>query len=426
MRIASRVSVRVPIWLTLTRIELPTPASMPAAQALGVGDEEVVADQLARASPRRLGEQLPAVPVLLVHAVLDRDDRVAASRRRPSRRPSPPARACGPRARARRRRRSKTSLVAGSRAMKTSRAGLVAGRLDPRPAPPAAPPRSTRGRARSRPRRRPRSRARCAARRLLQRVEDLGARSAGTREKLGAPAGTTMNSWKSTELSAWAPPLSTFIIGTGSTRRLAAAVELGEVAVERLRRRRPRRPCAAASETPRIALAPSRALVRGAVELDHRLVERALLGGAGAGQRLGDLAVDVGDRPRDALAGPGVAAVAQLDRLELAGRGAGGHRGAAARAGLERDLDLDRRVAARVEDLARVDGGDGAHGRASLLTAMAKRVRARRSFAGRAALSCGASAAPGGRLRAAPQPVLRPFLRGLRAAGAAAAVRPAV
>ena len=27
-----------------------------------------------------------------------------------------------------------------------------------------------------------------------------------------------MNSWKSTELSAWAPPLSTFIIGTGSTR----------------------------------------------------------------------------------------------------------------------------------------------------------------------------------------------------------------
>ena len=26
-----------------------------------------------------------------------------------------------------------------------------------------------------------------------------------------------MNSWKSTELSAWAPPLSTFIIGTGSS-----------------------------------------------------------------------------------------------------------------------------------------------------------------------------------------------------------------
>ena len=36
-------------------------------------------------------------------------------------------------------------------------------------------------------------------------------------ENVGAPAGTTMNSWKSTLLSAWAPPLRTFIIGTGST-----------------------------------------------------------------------------------------------------------------------------------------------------------------------------------------------------------------
>ena len=29
------------------------------------------------------------------------------------------------------------------------------------------------------------------------------------------PTGTIMNSWKSTLLSAWAPPLSTFIIGIG-------------------------------------------------------------------------------------------------------------------------------------------------------------------------------------------------------------------
>ncbi len=33
--------------------------------------------------------------------------------------------------------------------------------------------------------------------------------------KDGAPAGMTMNSWVSTELSAWAPPFSMFIIGTG-------------------------------------------------------------------------------------------------------------------------------------------------------------------------------------------------------------------
>ena len=43
------------------------------------------------------------------------------------------------------------------------------------------------------------------------------------------------------------------------------------------------------------------------------------------GDRLRDLAVDVLDRLRDALAAPGVAAVAQLGRLELAGRRAGRH-----------------------------------------------------------------------------------------------------
>ena len=63
----------------------------------------------------------------------------------------------------------------------------------------------------------------------------------------------TMNSWKSTLLSACAPPLRMFIIGTGSSVRRGAA----EVAIQRqaLLRRRPRaRP---RSETPRIALAPS-------------------------------------------------------------------------------------------------------------------------------------------------------------------------
>ena len=39
--------------------------------------------------------------------------------------------------------------------------------------------------------------------------------------KLAAPTGITMNSWKSTLLSACAPPLRTFIIGTGSTWALA-------------------------------------------------------------------------------------------------------------------------------------------------------------------------------------------------------------
>ncbi len=65
-----------------------------------------------------------------------------------------------------------------------------------------------------------------------------------------------MNSWKSTLLSAWAPPLRTFIIGTGRTcaasppRYFHSGRPSSTAAA-----------CAAASETPRMALAPSRDLL---------------------------------------------------------------------------------------------------------------------------------------------------------------------
>ena len=62
-----------------------------------------------------------------------------------------------------------------------------------------------------------------------------------------------------------------------------------------------------------------------------------------------------------ALAAVALAAVAQFDRLERTGRGAAGHRGARERAVVERDLDLDGGVAARVEDLAGADGLDACH-----------------------------------------------------------------
>jgi hypothetical protein len=57
------------------RIALPTPLD-PLAEALGVGDEEVVADELDPIADR-VGELLPAVPVVLVERVLDGADRVA-------------------------------------------------------------------------------------------------------------------------------------------------------------------------------------------------------------------------------------------------------------------------------------------------------------------------------------------------------------
>ncbi len=86
-----------------------------------------------------------------------------------------------------------------------------------------------------------------------------------------------------------------------------------------------------------------------------------------AGDRLGDLAVDVADGLRDALAAVGVAAVAQLGGLELARRGARGDRGAPVGAGAQLDLHLDGGVAAGVKDLACVDRFDLAHSRRATL-----------------------------------------------------------
>jgi hypothetical protein len=62
---ASRVSVSVPIWLTLTRIELAMPFGDPVGEtALGIGDEQVVADQLhlLRPAPRSAFSSRPSHP----------------------------------------------------------------------------------------------------------------------------------------------------------------------------------------------------------------------------------------------------------------------------------------------------------------------------------------------------------------------------
>ena len=62
-----------------------------------------------------------------------------------------------------------------------------------------------------------------------------------------------------------------------------------------------------------------------------------------------------------ALAAVAVAAVAQLDGLVLARRRARRDDGPPLRARLQHDLDLDGRVAARVEDLSSLDHVDAAH-----------------------------------------------------------------
>src|SRR5581483_10234852 len=90
-------------------------------------------------------------------------------------------------------------------------------------------------------------------------------------------------------------------------------------------------------------------------------VEPLLVGRVVPANGVGDLAADVRDRARDALPTVLGPAVAQLDRLVHARRGAGGDGGAAERARLEAYVDLDGRVAARVEDLAGADIGDRCH-----------------------------------------------------------------
>ena len=69
---------------------------------------------------------------------------------------------------------------------------------------------------------------------------------------------------------------------------------------------------------------------------------------------------DVRDRRQDALAAVAcLVAVPKLDGLVDARRGAGRDRGPAQRAVLGDDVDLDGRVAPRVEDLPGIDPGDG-------------------------------------------------------------------
>ena len=101
--------------------------------------------------------------------------------------------------------------------------------------------------------------------------------------------------------------------------------------------------------------------IRGAVEIAQELVEPALVGGVEARQALSDLAIDGRDRLSHALAAVARPAVSELMRLVRAGRGAGGHRGAAMLAALQDHVDLHRRVATAIENFPAENGGDGGH-----------------------------------------------------------------
>jgi len=112
---------------------------------------------------------------------------------------------------------------------------------------------------------------------------------------------------------------------------------------------------ATASETPR-------RLARRTVEVHQGLVDQSLVVGGQADHRRGDRVEHPLDRLLHTLAAVARAAVAQLDGLVLAGGGPGGDRRACRGSVDQGDLDLDGRIAARIEDLAGGDLFDDGHG----------------------------------------------------------------
>jgi hypothetical protein len=95
-------------------------------------------------------------------------------------------------------------------------------------------------------------------------------------------------------------------------------------------------------------------LVRGTIEVDHRLIDAELVERVEALDLVEDRGVDVLDCLGHALAEILLAAVAQLHGLMRAGGSARGHGGAAKAAIIEHHIDFDGRIAAAVIDLAAV------------------------------------------------------------------------
>ncbi len=139
-------------------------------------------------------------------------------------------------------------------------------------------------------------------------------------------------------------------------------VRTADVAEQR-QRRRVRRGLGHGERNAEDGVGAEPGLVRGAVKVQQRLVDQPLVVGAQPDDRGSDLVEHGLHRLVDALAAVTRAAVAQLHRLVFTGGRARRHRGAGERAVRQGHLDLDRRVAAGIEDLAGSDLLDDGHWR---------------------------------------------------------------
>ena len=165
-----------------------------------------------------------------------------------------------------------------------------------------------------------------------------------------------MNSWKSTVLSAWAPPLRTFIMRHRQcapapaqvlVERQAGCLGCGTGHSQRDRRGWRSRPSS---------------LVVGAVGFEQGPIDAGLVAGVEPFHRVGKRAVDMLDRLSHAFAQvPRGLCVAELQRLTRPGRRTGRNNGPAHHSRREDDLSLDGGVAARIQDFTSDDIIDVEH-----------------------------------------------------------------
>mmetsp|Transcript_35776 Transcript_35776/g.82841 ORF Transcript_35776/g.82841 Transcript_35776/m.82841 type:complete len:509 (-) Transcript_35776:20-1546(-) len=106
------------------------------------------------------------------------------------------------------------------------------------------------------------------------------------------------------------------------------------------------------------------ALVRGAIEIDHEVVNALLVTRILADKSRGDGVVHVPNSAKDTLTHVTGATVAKLSSLIDASRGTRRARGSEHTIG-SGHINLNGRVTTRVNDLTPVDGGDGGHGAAA-------------------------------------------------------------
>ncbi len=322
-------------------------------QARGVGDEQIVAHELHLAA-ERLGQRLPAVPVVLGHAVLDGQDGETLHQAlvelyeagRIERLPLAFHDVFA-------------ALVefgrGGIEAQRDLFARLVARALD------GLHDEVERGLGAGQVGREAAFVADVGVvagvvKLLLQRVEDFGSDPHGLRER----GRGNRQDHELLEVDRIVR-VRAAVDDVHHRHRQGARMRAADIAVERQVRLGRRRLGHRQADAQDCVGAQAR-LVLGAVQLDHRGVERFLLARLQARDSVEDLAVDGIHGLAHALAAIALlVAVAQFDRLMRAGRGAGRHGRTPLGAGFQRDIHLDGGIAPAVQDFTGAKVGDAAH-----------------------------------------------------------------